>query len=306
LEDGTMGLAGPESTEPTVRLSVENIIRWRSVRDASGQVTGQESNARLVRYSDGSQFLFLGGESFQVTEASVRAPRNHLFQTLHGVEGVKKSVGQISASLKFRVQNVALSKSHARLKEAIAMRHVQISKIKRRYDMDSTQDRLLTEKHMLQLEKDDELKRRKRERAQQKSDRSRRGGGRDVDRKSREGGQLSVGFLEGEEDDEDDEDAGLDEDGSEGEAEFDASAASSKRGHKRRVDEDEDELRLERAKGEEEDDAGSSKKKRGGRKSGKDEPSAAAAADDGEEEVVIKRGSKAKRRKVDDEESEDE
>ncbi|TPX62299.1 hypothetical protein PhCBS80983_g00545 [Powellomyces hirtus] len=44
-------------------ITLENTMRWRTVRDPSGEER-KESNARLVRWSDGSTSLILGGEVF--------------------------------------------------------------------------------------------------------------------------------------------------------------------------------------------------------------------------------------------------
>lgn len=47
-----------------LKLKVENTIRWREVEGPSGRK--QESNARFVRWSDGSMSLHLGSEIFDV------------------------------------------------------------------------------------------------------------------------------------------------------------------------------------------------------------------------------------------------
>lgn len=48
-----------------LKLKVENTIRWREVPDKEGNIL-KESNARLVRWSDGSYSLHLGSEIFDV------------------------------------------------------------------------------------------------------------------------------------------------------------------------------------------------------------------------------------------------
>lgn len=48
-----------------LKLKVENTIRWRDVLDDEGN-TKKESNARIVRWSDGSYSLHLGSEIFDV------------------------------------------------------------------------------------------------------------------------------------------------------------------------------------------------------------------------------------------------
>lgn len=44
---------------------MENTIRWRTVFDKEGNAV-KESNAKLVRWSDGSMSLHLGAEVFDV------------------------------------------------------------------------------------------------------------------------------------------------------------------------------------------------------------------------------------------------
>lgn len=48
-----------------VKLKVENTIRWREVFDREGNII-QESNARVIKWSDGSMSLHLGSEIFDV------------------------------------------------------------------------------------------------------------------------------------------------------------------------------------------------------------------------------------------------
>lgn len=48
-----------------LKLKVENTIRWREVFDKDGNVI-KESNARFIRWSDGSLSLHLGSEIFDV------------------------------------------------------------------------------------------------------------------------------------------------------------------------------------------------------------------------------------------------
>lgn len=48
-----------------LKLKVENTMRWREVVDDDGNVK-KESNARMVKWSDGSYSLHLGSEIFDV------------------------------------------------------------------------------------------------------------------------------------------------------------------------------------------------------------------------------------------------
>uniref|UniRef100_T1KM08 RNA polymerase-associated protein LEO1 n=1 Tax=Tetranychus urticae TaxID=32264 RepID=T1KM08_TETUR len=60
-------------------LKVESTIRWRTVVDENG-VSLKESNARIVKWSDGSISLHLGSEIFDIHKQSAMAgDNNHLF-----------------------------------------------------------------------------------------------------------------------------------------------------------------------------------------------------------------------------------
>lgn len=48
-----------------IKLKVSNTIRWREFLDDDGNHV-KESNARMVRWSDGSMSLHLGNEIFDV------------------------------------------------------------------------------------------------------------------------------------------------------------------------------------------------------------------------------------------------
>jgi RNA polymerase-associated protein LEO1 len=71
-----------------LRLEDENTVRWRYARDEKGNMTKQ-SNARFVRWSDGTLSLQLGAEIFDVTEQDpyeptflcLSHPSNELLQT---------------------------------------------------------------------------------------------------------------------------------------------------------------------------------------------------------------------------------
>lgn len=54
-----------EEGRARLKLKVENTIRWRTTFDDKGNAI-KESNARMVRWSDGSLTLHLGSEIFDV------------------------------------------------------------------------------------------------------------------------------------------------------------------------------------------------------------------------------------------------
>merc|ERR1712029_1200431 len=67
-----------EEGRARLKLKVENTIRWRIGFDAEGKAT-RESNARMVKWSDGSMSLYLGDEIFDVTKQPLQGDFNHLF-----------------------------------------------------------------------------------------------------------------------------------------------------------------------------------------------------------------------------------
>ncbi|XP_028926778.1 RNA polymerase-associated protein LEO1 isoform X3 [Ornithorhynchus anatinus] len=67
-----------EEGRTRLKLKVENTIRWRTRRDEQGNDI-RESNARIVKWSDGSMSLHLGNEVFDVYKAPLQGDHNHLF-----------------------------------------------------------------------------------------------------------------------------------------------------------------------------------------------------------------------------------
>ncbi|XFF81611.1 hypothetical protein AB1E18_007830 [Capra hircus] len=61
-----------------LKLKIENTIRWRIRRNKDG-IKIKESNARIVKWSDGSLSLHLGNEVFDIYKATMQANHNHLF-----------------------------------------------------------------------------------------------------------------------------------------------------------------------------------------------------------------------------------
>ncbi|KAM3188425.1 hypothetical protein ACTXT7_000251 [Hymenolepis weldensis] len=67
-----------EEGRTRLKLKVENTIRWRTVKNVKGE-TEVESNARMVRWSDGSFSLHLGDEIIDVHKIDITSDYNHLF-----------------------------------------------------------------------------------------------------------------------------------------------------------------------------------------------------------------------------------
>ncbi|KAL3320992.1 Paf1 complex component [Cichlidogyrus casuarinus] len=76
-----------EEGRTRLKLKVENTIRWRVKKtDAENETTSHddkpveyESNARIVRWSDGSLSLHLGEEIFDIHTVDIQSDYNHLF-----------------------------------------------------------------------------------------------------------------------------------------------------------------------------------------------------------------------------------
>ena len=67
-----------EEGRARLKLKVENTMRWRQGFDEDGKAV-RESNARLVKWSDGSMSLHLGSEIFDVYKQPLQGDYNHLF-----------------------------------------------------------------------------------------------------------------------------------------------------------------------------------------------------------------------------------
>jgi len=61
-----------------LKLKVENTLRWRHGKDREGNDI-KESNARIVKWSDGSISLHLGNEIFDIFKMPIEGLQNHLF-----------------------------------------------------------------------------------------------------------------------------------------------------------------------------------------------------------------------------------
>lgn len=67
-----------EEGRQRLKLKVGNTIRWRKFIDDKGE-TVTDSNARFVRWSDGSLSLHLGSEIFDVYKQPLQNDHNHMF-----------------------------------------------------------------------------------------------------------------------------------------------------------------------------------------------------------------------------------
>lgn len=67
-----------EEGRARLKLKVENTIRWKDYMNDEGKMV-KESNARFVRWSDGSMSLHLGSEIFNVYKQPLQGDHNHLY-----------------------------------------------------------------------------------------------------------------------------------------------------------------------------------------------------------------------------------
>jgi len=67
-----------EEGRQRIKLKVSNTIRWREYMNKKGDMV-KESNARFVRWSDGSMTLHLGNETFDVYKQPLHGDHNHMF-----------------------------------------------------------------------------------------------------------------------------------------------------------------------------------------------------------------------------------
>eukprot|EP00041_Stephanoeca_diplocostata_P021555 m.503599 g.503599 ORF g.503599 m.503599 type:complete len:467 (+) comp21851_c0_seq1:118-1518(+) len=90
-----------------VKLQVSNTIRWRYavddagkfIRNANGELL-KESNANIVRWSDGSETLVLGNQVVGVLRKDIRSENNCLF--LVRDDGLNRAVATIDSKITFK------------------------------------------------------------------------------------------------------------------------------------------------------------------------------------------------------------
>ncbi|ODQ66573.1 Leo1-domain-containing protein [Nadsonia fulvescens var. elongata DSM 6958] len=97
-----------------IRLKNENTVRWKYGKDESGDVT-MESNARFVRWSDGTTSLQLGNELFDISEKTVQ---DTFLGTMHEDEEILQVAAIVNKNMTF-VPTSTSSRTHKRLTEAL-------------------------------------------------------------------------------------------------------------------------------------------------------------------------------------------
>ena len=111
-----------------IKLKIENTIRWRfkagqddpSIPSSERE---KESNARFVRWSDGTMSLVLGEEMFQVNAQTLQ--NQHQFLVVHHPSELLLQTQQaFTDTLTFQPQSTQ-SQTHRKLTAAIAGKHVK-------------------------------------------------------------------------------------------------------------------------------------------------------------------------------------
>ncbi|CAH8280414.1 unnamed protein product [Arabidopsis lyrata] len=109
------------------RIRLENnIVRHRFVKSRDGK-TYSESNARFVRWSDGSLQLLIGNEVLDITEQDAKQDQNHLF--IKHEKGILQSQGRILKKMRF-IPSSLTSNSHRLLTALVDSRHKKAYKVK--------------------------------------------------------------------------------------------------------------------------------------------------------------------------------
>ncbi|CAL9244445.1 unnamed protein product [Arabidopsis halleri] len=109
------------------RIRLENnIVRHRFVKSRDGK-TYTESNARFVRWSDGSLQLLIGNEVLDITEQDAKQDQNHLF--IKHEKGILQSQGRILKKMRF-IPSSLTSNSHRLLTALVESRQKKAFKVK--------------------------------------------------------------------------------------------------------------------------------------------------------------------------------
>jgi len=185
--------------DPARAVHQSNMIRWRYKEDAHGQRV-PESNAKMVKWSDGSMMLMLGDEYIDVAAQDITANQQYLF-VRHKNQIIQ---GQARLGTRMMFQPTSLSsRSHLSLKAAVAQRHAKSDRTVRQFATVENPEKALEERG-----KSIEMRIKGREVLKNKRDKSMRryGGSSSGFRGSgmpAGGGRLSADYLEADGDEED-------------------------------------------------------------------------------------------------------
>ncbi|WOL05153.1 hypothetical protein Cni_G13879 [Canna indica] len=171
-----------------IRLE-DNIVRWRMVKNRDGTVS-YESNARFVKWKDGSIQLLIGNEVLDISVHDAHHDQSHLFLR-HG-KGILQSQGRLLQKMRFMPSSLS-SKSHRLLTALVDSRHKKVYKVKNCItEIDPEREKEEKERVEGQTIRANELLHKKREKVNRK-----------YSQPVHRGRQLSPGFLEDALDEED-------------------------------------------------------------------------------------------------------
>ncbi|KAK7247476.1 hypothetical protein RIF29_42359 [Crotalaria pallida] len=180
VEEDTF-VTGESGAKRRIRLG-NNIVRWRNVINPDG-TTSRESNARFVRWSDGSVQLLIGNEVLDTSVQDGQHDQAHLFRRHE--KGILQSQGRLLRKMKFMPSSLS-SNSHRQLTALVDSRDKKGYKVKKCItNIDPEKEKEENEKAESQSIRANVLLHYKREKVIQKYPPT-------VDRRR----QLSPGFLE--------------------------------------------------------------------------------------------------------------
>nr|CAX73191.1 RNA polymerase-associated protein LEO1 [Schistosoma japonicum] len=114
-----------EEGRTRLKLKVENTIRWRIGKTPDGEMV-HESNARIVRWSDGSLSLHLGDEIFDIHKVDIQSDYNYLFiREGSGLQGQSS----LKTKLTFRPHSTD-SFTHRKITLSLADKTNKLQKVK--------------------------------------------------------------------------------------------------------------------------------------------------------------------------------
>ncbi|CAM8927696.1 unnamed protein product [Rhodiola kirilowii] len=167
-------------SQKRIRLE-NNTVRWRTKKTRDG-TESFESNARFVKWSDGSLQLLIGNEVLDISVQDAQHDQAHLFLR-HG-KGILQSQGRILSKMRFMPSSLS-SNSHRLLTALVDSRHKKVYKVKNCItDIDPEREKEEKERALSQTLRANAILNRKREKVTRKyapTERTR---------------QLSPGFLE--------------------------------------------------------------------------------------------------------------
>ncbi|KAK7206705.1 Leo1-like protein-domain-containing protein [Myxozyma melibiosi] len=111
---------GTDESRRQLREEVQNMIRWRYVKDEQGNNKIQ-SNARIIRWSNGSYSLKLGGEIFDIQETPVN---DTYLAVSHNEQEIVQFHNKISKILNMTPSSTT-SQTHLRMSNALARGQVK-------------------------------------------------------------------------------------------------------------------------------------------------------------------------------------